>query len=171
MSVMNLAKLLGSMSLTKSEAWGGEGKAKMEIVEYDRSQSQRAARLQGQLGYPIDPERFHQRIQRLLDRGGFTMLTLVENREVRGFIAFEYLLTLQYDEPICHIMNLVVDRASRGLGYGRQLLDHVSELARAKNAPILHLTSGNKPERMAAHSFYEKYGFVKSGSRFTKNLD
>lgn len=140
----------------------------MEIVDYDHSRAEIVASLQGQLGYPIGSEEFHSRIQRLRERGDFRMLLLVEQEETCGFIAFEFLLTLQYDKPICHIMNLVVDEGKRGRGYGRRLLDHVSEIAKSKGAPILHLTSGYKPEQLSAHSFYQEYGFIKSGARFTK---
>jgi hypothetical protein len=35
---------------------------------------------------------------------------------------------------------------------------------------MVFLTSGSKPERLAAHALYEKLGFLKTGLRFVKSL-
>lgn len=140
------------------------------IVEYSSSHLAEVTRLQGQLGYMVSEVDFQTRIEKLKERGDFNLLVLLESNTVVGFIAYEFLLTLQYDLPICHIMNLVVDSTKRGNGYGWMLLKRVKDIGESRKVPILHLTSGNKPERIQAHQFYEKFGFSKTGSRFTLNF-
>ena len=126
--------------------------------------------LQVQLGYLTNTDEFHNRIKNLEKTNSFSLYVIIDDDGVSGFIAFEFLFTLQYNNPICHIMNLIVDQKKRGLGYGRFLLDKAKELAKLINSPILQLTSANIAERLYAHKFYKKYGFEKTGSRFTLKI-
>lgn len=142
----------------------------MEIIVYNRDLAEPVARLEAQLGYEVDPEAFHRRIEALRQRGDFTLLVALDQGVPLGFVAFEYRLTLLYDRPICHLMNLVVDQGYRGRGHGKALVDRVLDDARTRGAPLVQLTSGYRPERLAAHEFYQRYGFTKSGARFTFDL-
>lgn len=50
-------------------------------------------------------------------------------------------------------------------------MDRVVDDARRRRAPLVQLTSGYRPERVGAHEFYQRYGFTKSGARFTLSLE
>lgn len=81
----------------------------MDIIEYNPDLTAPLAGLEAQLGYEVEPQVFHRRIEALRQRGDFTLVVAVEGGEPVGFAAFEYRLTLLYDRPICQLMNLVVD--------------------------------------------------------------
>lgn len=55
------------------------------------------------------------------------------------------------------IEDVVVDESCRGRGYGRQLIAHAVEAARALKAKSLNLTS--RPDRQAANALYRRCGF------------
>ena len=52
----------------------------------------------------------------------------------------------------------------RGHGIGAQMIAHAIEVARARGAGIVELSSNKK--RLAAHRFYERLGFAKSHEGF-----
>lgn len=62
-----------------------------------------------------------------------------------------------------HVNDVIVDVAARGRGAGRALTEAAIEVARARGAPVVRLTSAE--HRAAAHRLYESLGFRLAGSR------
>ncbi len=74
-----------------------------------------------------------------------------------GFVIF----SLQVGE--CHILNLCVDPQYQGQGYGRQLLLHVLDQAKQKNAQMVFLEV--RRSNRVALSLYYKLDFTEIGVR------
>jgi len=62
-----------------------------------------------------------------------------------------------------HILNLCVDSAFRGLGYGDQLLDDI--LTQAKSAGVLQVFLEVRPSNTSAMRLYRKKGFRQIAER------
>lgn len=60
--------------------------------------------------------------------------------------------------PYAIVENVVVEAGSRSSGYGEQLMRHVIERARSAGCYKVALTSNQ--QRLEAHRFYEKLGFI-----------
>jgi ribosomal protein S18 acetylase RimI-like enzyme len=71
------------------------------------------------------------------------MLTLVFIRKLSGFSA--------------RIEDVVVDKSSRKLGIGKQLILHSIEVAKGMGIKDIHLTS--RPSRISANNLYKSLGF------------
>lgn len=70
-----------------------------------------------------------------------------------------------------YIEDVVVDSNYRGQKIGERLMDKLIEVAKALNLKDLNLSSGNNPDRSAAHKLYLKLGFEKRDSTlFRKKL-
>lgn len=61
---------------------------------------------------------------------------------------------------MCQLESVRVRSDLRGAGLGRELIDHVTTLARARGAARVELTSNAR--RVRAREFYERLGFVAS---------
>jgi [ribosomal protein S18]-alanine N-acetyltransferase len=79
------------------------------------------------------------------------------NGKVAGFA----LWMLTYDEA--HLLNIGVDKASQGWGYGAHLLRHV--LAGARQAGALSVLLEVRPSNGTALRLYRRFGFVEVGQR------
>jgi GNAT superfamily N-acetyltransferase len=65
--------------------------------------------------------------------------------------------------------DLVTTEAARSQGYGRRLLEHVEQVARAAGCALVALASGL--QRTEAHRFYEAHtGYTRGGYVFLKRL-
>ncbi|GAB3759850.1 GNAT family N-acetyltransferase [Spirosoma pomorum] len=83
----------------------------------------------------------------------FLLARDTDSQEVLGFVSYE----LNYkSEPVTKIHKLYLLPASQGKGVGRQLLDHVAELAQQRGNDRLSL---NVNRNNKATQFYERIGF------------
>ena len=78
-----------------------------------------------------------------------------------GQLAGYFLLMLSVDEG--HLLNITVRRELQGKGVGRQMLDHVSALARERAMQSILLEV--RPSNDHAVMVYEHYGFAGIGVR------
>ena len=62
-----------------------------------------------------------------------------------------------------HLLNLSIASACQRRGYGRQLLEHLMEVARSYGARVLLLEV--RPSNAAARALYAAYGFEEVGMR------
>jgi [ribosomal protein S18]-alanine N-acetyltransferase len=70
-------------------------------------------------------------------------------------------LSVAADES--HILNLTVDREHQGKGIGKQLLQHLIDIARIKSAEVVLLEA--RPSNKTAIHIYESAGFNEIGCR------
>jgi glucosamine-phosphate N-acetyltransferase len=87
---------------------------------------------------------------------------------IAGFASLSWNLNLWQMGYLAHIDELVVDARYHKRGLGRQLLDHLSQVAIDKGCARIELDTAF--HRTEAHRFYEKYGFESRGLVFTKEL-
>jgi GNAT superfamily N-acetyltransferase len=127
-------------------------------------------RLTSQLGYDADPSELKERLARILTRSDQRFLVAeVDGRPVGWLHAavWEVIETAAF----VVIGGLVVDRAHRGRGIGRLLMEHAESWARTQHCSIVRLWSTSS--RTRAHRFYEGLGHtkVKTQYSFARALD
>jgi len=87
---------------------------------------------------------------------GYEIIAAYEQDDVVACIGFRFLTTLAWGK-ILYIDDLITKEKTRGKGYGKILLDHVTEIARERLCKEVHLDTGYA--RHAAHKVYLKQGF------------
>jgi len=126
------------------------------------------APLLGELGYPADPAPLEQRMARMLRRDDQKIL-IAENADgALGLLALHIFPVLAYDRDLAMIMALVVAERARGLGVGRQLVDHAGAIGKSLGASRLMVTTHVR--RADAHAFYERLGFEFTGRRYVRPI-
>lgn len=105
----------------------------------------------------------------LTDPNSFVFFLLNEENKYCGFCHGSFFNTFWMSGLTCYLSSIITEEKYRGIGYGKLMLDHVKELAAAKDCKAIILDSGMP--RKSAHGFYEKYGFEKSCYGFELFLD
>ena len=128
-----------------------------------------AARLSGELGYPVDATTMRLRIEQLtmsVDHGAFVAC---QAGHVVGWIHVSAVHHLQSD-PRAEIGGLVVAAHARGAGIGAQLVARAEQWA--CEAGFTSVVVRSQIMREAAHRFYlrEGYARTKTSAVFTKAL-
>ena len=118
------------------------------------------------LGYRTTPEAAAARLDRLSERS--EALVALTDGEVVGLATVHRTNVLEWDEPACRLMAMMVREDHRGLGVGAALVAASERLAAGWGCPRLELTSGN--HRPAAHAFYRHMGYEETSRRFVKPL-
>jgi GNAT superfamily N-acetyltransferase len=96
-------------------------------------------------------------------RGGYRLAYLEDDGVVQGVAGFRIIDNL-VGGRILYVDDLVTDSAARSRGYGKGLLDWLSERARAHGCAYLELDSG--VQRFDAHRFYFMNRMVISSHHF-----
>lgn len=125
------------------------------------------AELLGELGYPAPPGEAAKRLR----RPGERVLLADSEQLVVGLVALTIGPMLEHARPVARVTALVVRESSRRLGVGRRLMARAEELARDGGCAGIELTSAMRPEREAAHRFYEALGYERTSYRFWRPLD
>ena len=120
---------------------------------------------------PRPPAQAQQDMLRLWIRDPrMSCFVLVHKGKIAGMATLYVLPGLAHGgKPFGLVEDVVVDEDARGLGLGRELMEHVEALAREKGCYKLAFTSNRR--RVAAHGFYEHLGFDPSHLGFTKYFD
>jgi GNAT superfamily N-acetyltransferase len=126
--------------------------------------------LLAELGYPNSVESLQARLRAFAaDPSSFVLIAVKADR-VLGLASASVLPLLHEDGSWCRLSALVVGEGSRRAGIGRELVAEVEERARAAGCRYLEVTSGEGPERAAAHAFYEALGLEQVSRRYLKEL-
>ena len=128
-----------------------------------RDDAAEAARLCGQLGYPVAAAAMAARLDLLLARPAthavFVAADAEDDRHLLGMVAVEWRLMLETGEK-AEIVAMVVDAAARRHGLGWRLIEAACGWARRRGADSVFLRSNVvRPE---AHAFYPGLGFRRS---------
>jgi len=73
-----------------------------------------------------------------------------------------------YHKRHLFVFDLVTDESSRGKGYGKMMLEYLTDYAKMGMCENIVLSSGFQREK--AHGFYEKNAYVKKSFLFVKSL-
>jgi len=126
--------------------------------------------LVGDLGYPTSSGQMRKRMEAISSHPDYATLVAECEGQVAGMIGLRLAFGYEHDGHVVQITALVVKASFRGRGAGKELIRHAENWAREKRAAAIVLTSGNRPEREAAHRFYRYMGFSVTGLRFWKKL-
>ncbi len=128
-----------------------------------------AARLSGELGYPVSSEEMKRRLESLARMPNHAVYVACIAGEVVGWIHVRVSHHLQA-EPRAEIGGLVVASEARSRGIGRRLVAVAEEWALQQGLKSIVVRS--RATREAAHRFYlrEGYSITKTSAVFTKEL-
>jgi PhnO protein len=126
-----------------------------------------AARLSGELGYPVPVETMRVRLDDLGSRRDHALFAAYQGARMLGWIHVADVRHLQA-EPRAEIGGLVVTADSRSLGIGARLVARAEEWAREHDLPGMLVRS--QVMREDAHRFYlrEGYSRTKTSAVFSK---
>lgn len=85
-----------------------------------------------------------------------------------GFATCSIRYIIRYPNPVAQLDELFVLADHRRNGLGKQLVDKVEQIVKARDCFLLYIESGS--DRKEAHVFYEKIGYTNSGYYFKKTL-
>jgi Acetyltransferases len=128
------------------------------------------AELMTELGYPVTRAQMRSRMEAIGSHPDYATLVAELDGEAAGLVGLRLLYGYEYDQPIAQISTLVTKAAYRGRGIGKALIRHAEKWAAERGAAAIVVTSGNRPDREAAHRFYHHMGFAVTGLRFAKKL-
>jgi GNAT superfamily N-acetyltransferase len=120
------------------------------------------AQLFAQLGYPDGPTLIGARVEAVGAEPASTVLVADEDGALVGFVSASVIPLAHEDGSWCRIPALVVSSDRRRAGVGRTLVEAVECFARSRGCRYSEVTSGERPEREAAHRFYEPSATRKS---------
>lgn len=100
--------------------------------------------------------------------GIYTTLVALADGRAAGFITMVEVMAAGFPVGYLKINGLAVKEAFQRQGIGAQLLKAAEALAAQKGISHIGLASGFK--RTAAHTFYERQGYVKGSYYFSKEV-
>ncbi|PFA63357.1 GNAT family N-acetyltransferase [Bacillus sp. AFS015802] len=124
-----------------------------------------------QLGYPTSLEQMKSRMAQIDSNPDYLTLVAEVKGKVAGMIGLTKGYYYEMDGCYVRIVALVVDSAFRKLGVGHELVSEAERWAGHIGATGIGLNSGNREERLQAHAFYRKRGYVAKSTGFAKSLD
>jgi len=126
--------------------------------------------LNQELGYFYPIEKVKERIANVIESTEDIVFVAQQGSEVIGYIHGSSYEVLYYD-PLVRIMGFVVKEKYRNIGVGSMLINELECWAKEKGYSGITLTS--RFERLNAHRFYEKHGYVniKNQKNFQKVFD
>ena len=126
--------------------------------------------LLAELGYPECGGLLPERLRDFADDAASFVLVAEDAGRVLGLASASVMPLLHEDGSWCRLSALVVTGDSRRAGVGRALVAEVEARARARGCRYLEVTSGERPEREAAHGFYRALGLEEVSRRYLKEL-
>jgi len=91
-----------------------------------------------------------------------------DSRTVCACAVYAIHYPLHFSRKTAEIVNLVVDKNSRGSGIGAELLAAIEQIAIDNGCICIEVASSK--HREAAHRFYEREGFMSTHYKLTKGL-
>ena len=121
-----------------------------------------------QLGYPGTESYLEENLAVMLRQPSSDVLVYELDNKVVGFIAFDFIPQIVVKGDFMRISCFAVDKDTRSGGVGKQLEDHISQLARERNCNRIEVHCHTR--RVDAHRFYERQGYQESPKYFFKSI-
>jgi GNAT superfamily N-acetyltransferase len=139
------------------------------IRRAEASDAQALSELLTQLGYPSSASEIAARLDTLVNYEGAVALVAINGfGEVVGLVTGHLVPSIHDNQPVAWLTTLVVLADARGAGIGSSLVGQIEQWAVKNGAKRLAVTSAT--HREAAHAFYEKRDYDRTGVRFGKRL-
>ena len=133
------------------------------------SDAQALSELLTQLGYPSTAPEIAGRLDALAKFPRAVAFVAINGYgEVVGLVTGHLFPSIHDNQLVAWLTTLVVLEDARGAGIGSSLVKHIEEWATQNGARRLAVTSAT--HREAAHEFYEKRDYERTGVRFGKRL-
>ena len=113
--------------------------------------------LNKELGYEYAEQNVKKRIEYITQNTKDIIFVAERDDEVIGYIhgsPYELL----YEDSLINVLGFVVKEQYRNLGVGNMLMERLEFWAKEKDFYGIRLVSGS--DRLNAHKFYEKHGYV-----------
>lgn len=121
-----------------------------------------------QLRKNLTQEKYIVLVKEAMEIENYKLFAVLNNEEIKGFVAFQTMITLYYGKYIW-ICDLVVKEECRYFGYAEILMNYVENYANSNNYEKITLSSGIT--RIDAHKFYEnKINMTKVSYVFKKDI-
>jgi aminoglycoside 6'-N-acetyltransferase I len=138
------------------------------VRESVMSDARALADLVSELGYPTTGDQMRARLETILADSTCATLVAVLDGRIAGFIGISVRQSYELDGTFAQIMALVVAGAYQRRGIGRELVGCAERLLATRGVSVVIVNTGN--QRLDAHAFYEKNGYVFTGRRYRKTL-
>jgi GNAT superfamily N-acetyltransferase len=115
---------------------------------------------------PQLPDDYPGKMARVFREGG-EMCVAVRGETVVGLAVFRQFENTHAGRRF-YVDDLVTDEAGRSTGVGKAMVEHLVQIARARGCPGIELESGT--QRMLAHRFYFREGFLVTAFSFRKQI-
>lgn len=126
--------------------------------------------LMAQLGYPASEDVLRERFSRVTRHPDYELLVLEDDDILLGCVGLFQAQAFEHDTTYVRIVAFVVNAKHRRQGIGRRLIRAAEDWAHARGATAVLLNSGNRPEREAAHHFYQAMGYSVTSTSYSKSL-
>lgn len=123
-----------------------------------------------QLGYPSANQKIQERFNKILELPNYVTFVAEINGELVGFVGMCKQTAYEFDDPYVRVLALVVHEDYRRKNIGENLMFAVEDWAKKNDCIAVILNSGNRAERIAAHNFYKKLGYIGKSTGFSKSL-
>lgn len=142
----------------------------MKIRKADAADISALAVLMEELGYPTSVENMKKRFAYIDAHSDYCTLVASYKGKIVGMAGLVKSFYYEKDGCYVRITALIVDSDYHNIGIGTKLVEASEKWARSKGASVLALNSGNRTERLKAHSFYRRTGFAETSIGFVKEL-
>jgi predicted N-acetyltransferase YhbS len=108
------------------------------------------------------------RLKKITNHNDYITFVAEYANKVVGFIGLIRGIAYEINGEYVRIAALAIKQEYQNLGIGSKLLEEAENYTRKVNAETIVLNSGI--QRVKAHEFYEKRGYIKKGYSFRKEL-
>ena len=126
--------------------------------------------LMAQLGYPASEDVLRERFTRVTRHPDYDLFVLEEDGILLGCVGLFQAQAFEHDTTYVRIVAFVVNAKHRRQGIGRRLIREAEDWAHERGATAVLLNSGIRPEREAAHHFYQAMGYSVTSTSYSKSL-
>ncbi len=141
---------------------------RFSIREATATDAPAIAELISELGYPTTPLEMAERLAGIAGEPAYRTLVAVAGANVVGVAGIGLGRYYERNGLYARLLVLAVRTGERGGGIGRGLADAAERWAAAQGARAMIVNTGR--QRLEAHRFYERQGYVATGFRFVKEL-